>query len=206
MRMSRKLVDANQRDRRRRRNRADPIQYLNEGELIEQIVLEPEDGLGVLAPSIEGGRPLVELSEDGLKTVTPSGSREKPRADRAKQRVADAARDWALVQRIGPDRNRSGDAGGHNHIPRMVAVGNVQERHAARFRIGELSWLRWLPRASSPAGDRCLPARSPRACSDYTNRACTLTRQSSQRRSPRVPRPPPTTIKTVSRTQGAALP
>src|SRR5262245_36345726 len=124
-------------------------------------MLEPENRLAVLAAPVEGGGPPFEVRQDGFKALAPPGPGDEARTDCSQLIVAQAPGHRAFVQWIGPNRDGSRDACCRDPFTGVVAVCDVQERHAPRFRIEQPSSLRWPPRVSSPAGGRCPPAKSP---------------------------------------------
>jgi hypothetical protein len=74
-RMAGVTVDANQRDRLRARAAADVVEELNEIELIEQIVLEPQHELVVIVFVVDRAAPLREIGRH-VDDVIPIGGEE----------------------------------------------------------------------------------------------------------------------------------
>ncbi len=113
---------------------ANPRQELDEIQLIEQVVLEPQDQLVVRRVIPDDGSPLSEIvhriDDSGL-----TGSGKVARTDLDQFRIGQPARNWPFVEWIGPDGEAAWNLGGFDQLRRARTVRDVEEvrmvRHGA---------------------------------------------------------------------------
>src|ERR1700752_2904507 len=106
-----------------------PAQDLNQIQLIEKIVLEPEDELIVAVMFLDDPSPQSQIV---YRVVTPTAwraSKEAP-ADVEQCLVGQTGRDGSVVKRVGPDRAESRNARRAERVCEAAAISDMEEaRH-----------------------------------------------------------------------------
>ena len=102
-------------------------QQLDEIQLIEQIVLEPQHQLVVAGVVVDGLAPSAQIGSD-VAGVISRGKETSP--DHQQLVVRHVARHRAFVQRIGPDLGAPRHSRQFDQAGRSVTVGNVKNAHA----------------------------------------------------------------------------
>ena len=126
-------IDADQRDRFRSLLTAKVRQQLDEVQLIEQIVLEPQHQLVVAVVVVDGLAPSAQIGSDVGGAIL-RGKEASP--DHQQFVVRHVARHRAFVQRIGPDPGATRHTRPFDQSCRAVTVGNVKNAHALETSCG----------------------------------------------------------------------
>ena len=105
---------------------SNPVQKLNEVQLIEQVVLEPEHELVVGAGVGDDAPPLPQPLDRAFEGVS-RWFGQKPRADFDQGLVRQVTRHRAFVEHIAPDRPLPGNPRGFDQARQRRAVRDVKE-------------------------------------------------------------------------------
>ena len=119
-------ADTDQRRRARTllpRRAADAVEQLDQVELIEEVVLEPEHELVVARDVVDRGAPTLELGDHVADAVCRIG--EVTSAHRDQLAIRRTLRHRPIVERIGPDRTRAGQPGALDQRRGRRPVGDV---------------------------------------------------------------------------------
>ena len=103
-----------------------PAQKLNQVQLIEEVVFEPEDKLVVGIIALDDLSPCLEAFH-GIDARVLGRSAEEARAHFQERIVGQIARNRAVMKGIGPDRQQSRNAGLGNRSRCAAAIGDMQE-------------------------------------------------------------------------------
>ena len=127
------FADADQREPAGRRGRAgQPVEVPDQNELIEEIVLEPEDHLVELLPPVERGIPVAQRAQHP-RFVFPAAVGQMRGPDRAQRLIVERQGHRTVVKRVGPDGELPRDAGLFERNPGGISVEHVKDRHPTTF-------------------------------------------------------------------------
>ena len=110
----------------RREGAPDPAQKLNQIQLIEEVVLEPQDQLVVRLVAFDRGSPWLMSFTGSRRGARVTARRDSAYARRSVPRQS-GRREQVLHEGIRPDRQRARNAGGFNESRRARAVCHVEE-------------------------------------------------------------------------------